>query len=59
MAYKNRLRIALIVLVVVLLLVFILVVPGWGMPGQSLERQTVPPLIPRGYLPLVLSNYSP
>ncbi len=43
--------------VVVLFLLIASWTPGWSMPSQSSERQTVPELIPRAYLPLVMKNY--
>lgn len=44
-------------LALVVFLILASTVPGWGMPNQSQERQTVPELTPRAYLPLVVRNY--
>lgn len=45
-------------LVLALLLMVASWMPGWGMPNQNVERQTVPELTPWAYLPLVVRNYS-
>ncbi len=48
---------------VFVLLVLALQAPGWAVPSQSYERQTVPTqtpaptLVPRAYLPLVVRNF--
>ncbi len=45
------------------LLMLALQTPGWAVPSQSFERQTVPTqtpvptLVPRAYLPLVVKNF--
>jgi len=44
-------------LVFVLILVLALEAPGWAAPSQSPQRQTVPTLVPRGYLPMVMKNF--
>ncbi len=52
----SRLHLAWFIGVLVLLLLLVMVAPGWGMPGQSVVRQTVPELEPRAYLPLIIRN---
>jgi len=46
----------------IFLVTLVLVAPGWSMPDQDISRSTVPTptptLTPRGYLPVVLRNYS-
>lgn len=57
MKREFRLRILLLGALIALLLLA-MVAPGWGMPDQNRERQTVPALTPQAYLPLVIRNYS-
>ncbi len=52
----SRLHLAWFIGVLVLLLLLVMVAPGWGMPDQSVVRQTVPELDPRAYLPLIMRN---
>ncbi len=59
MKRKQRWWVILVVaLTLTIFLMMALAMPGWGMPGQSVLRQTVPELIPRAYLPLVVRNYT-
>lgn len=44
-------------LALVVFLILTSTAPGWGMDNQSQERQTVPELTPRAYLPLVVRNF--
>ncbi len=57
----NRQRRWVILIVALILNIFLMltfVVPGWGTPAQNVERQTVPELMPRAYLPFVLQRAS-
>lgn len=56
---------ALLILGMLVALLFAMwVAPGWGMPVQNMERQTVPTRTPtpvlalKVYLPIVLRNFS-
>lgn len=59
MEHTYRRRAILIAgLALALLLLIASWAPGWGMPNQRYERQTVPELTPWAYLPFVARNYS-
>lgn len=54
---RRRWFLLFVCLAVVAFLILTSTAPGWGMPNQSRERQTVPELTPWAYLPLVVRNF--